>query len=263
MDAYWDEVEEHRRPERAAARSPSRPASIRRRWTTCSAGDAYADRVRASTVEAQSIGITGIPAFVLDDRLLILGAQPREVFEQRLRAARRVTDPVAQTRRMQALVSELWRLEGPDVENHIGDVAWHALPARRTRAGMAVPDLGGGRRAGCVGVDAASCLARTRDPSAASWRRAPPRAARLVRGRCRRRRAARVVAHHGQGAPRVPPCPRLRDRAHRPRVRVPPPRAGRAVRSGLAGRLPAAHGRARRPGGAGRRCIRSSGRLRA
>jgi ribosomal protein S18 acetylase RimI-like enzyme len=33
-------------------------------------------------------------------------------------------DPVAQTRRMQALVSELWRLEGPRVESHVGDVAW-------------------------------------------------------------------------------------------------------------------------------------------
>ena len=35
-----------------------------------------------------------------------------------------MTDPLAQTRRMQALVSELWRLEGPHVENHVGDVAW-------------------------------------------------------------------------------------------------------------------------------------------
>jgi GNAT superfamily N-acetyltransferase len=29
-----------------------------------------------------------------------------------------------QTRRMQALVSELWRLEGPRVDHHVGDVAW-------------------------------------------------------------------------------------------------------------------------------------------
>jgi ribosomal protein S18 acetylase RimI-like enzyme len=35
-----------------------------------------------------------------------------------------MTDPVAQTRRMQALVGELWRLEGPHVENHVGDLAW-------------------------------------------------------------------------------------------------------------------------------------------
>jgi predicted DsbA family dithiol-disulfide isomerase len=44
--------------------------------------DAYLDRVHASTAEAQSVGINGIPAFVLGGRLLILGAQPREVFEQ-------------------------------------------------------------------------------------------------------------------------------------------------------------------------------------
>ena len=35
-----------------------------------------------------------------------------------------IESPTEQTRRMQALVSELWRLEGPHVENHVGDVAW-------------------------------------------------------------------------------------------------------------------------------------------
>ena len=45
-------------------------------------GDAFAERVAVSTAQAQSIGINGIPAFLLDDRLLVLGAQPREVFEQ-------------------------------------------------------------------------------------------------------------------------------------------------------------------------------------
>jgi predicted DsbA family dithiol-disulfide isomerase len=46
------------------------------------AGDDYLERVLASTTQAASIGITGIPAFLLDSRLLVLGAQPREVFEQ-------------------------------------------------------------------------------------------------------------------------------------------------------------------------------------
>jgi predicted DsbA family dithiol-disulfide isomerase len=46
------------------------------------AGDAYEERVLASTREAQATGINGIPAFVLGGRLLLLGAQPREVFEQ-------------------------------------------------------------------------------------------------------------------------------------------------------------------------------------
>jgi predicted DsbA family dithiol-disulfide isomerase len=45
-------------------------------------GDAYRDRLLGSTAQAQSIGITGIPAFLLDRRQLILGAQPRSVFDQ-------------------------------------------------------------------------------------------------------------------------------------------------------------------------------------
>jgi predicted DsbA family dithiol-disulfide isomerase len=45
-------------------------------------GDAYLDRVLGSTAQAHTIGVTGVPAFLLDRRLLVLGAQPREVFEQ-------------------------------------------------------------------------------------------------------------------------------------------------------------------------------------
>jgi predicted DsbA family dithiol-disulfide isomerase len=46
------------------------------------AGDAYRDRVSALTQQAVSIGITGVPGFLLERRLLVLGAQPREVFER-------------------------------------------------------------------------------------------------------------------------------------------------------------------------------------
>jgi predicted DsbA family dithiol-disulfide isomerase len=46
------------------------------------AGDDYGERVAASTAQAASLGVNGIPAFVLDHRLLVLGAQPRSVFEQ-------------------------------------------------------------------------------------------------------------------------------------------------------------------------------------
>jgi predicted DsbA family dithiol-disulfide isomerase len=45
-------------------------------------GDVYLDRVEASTRQAAALGVSGIPAFLLDRRLLVLGAQPREVFEQ-------------------------------------------------------------------------------------------------------------------------------------------------------------------------------------
>jgi predicted DsbA family dithiol-disulfide isomerase len=45
------------------------------------AGERFADRVEASTEQATSIGVTGVPGWVLDGRLLVLGAQPRAVFE--------------------------------------------------------------------------------------------------------------------------------------------------------------------------------------
>jgi predicted DsbA family dithiol-disulfide isomerase len=46
------------------------------------AGNQYADVVEASTQQAASVGVAGVPAFVLDRRLLVLGAQPEAVFEQ-------------------------------------------------------------------------------------------------------------------------------------------------------------------------------------
>jgi predicted DsbA family dithiol-disulfide isomerase len=42
----------------------------------------FADRVTASTQAANRLGINAIPAFVLGERLLVLGAQPHEMFEQ-------------------------------------------------------------------------------------------------------------------------------------------------------------------------------------
>jgi predicted DsbA family dithiol-disulfide isomerase len=53
--------------------------------------DGYADRVVGSTRDAQRLGINAIPAFVLDGSLLVLGAQPEELFEQAVAQAR-VTD---------------------------------------------------------------------------------------------------------------------------------------------------------------------------
>ncbi len=38
--------------------------------------DAYLDLVRASTQQAVAAGVTGVPAFVLDGRMLVLGAHP-------------------------------------------------------------------------------------------------------------------------------------------------------------------------------------------
>jgi predicted DsbA family dithiol-disulfide isomerase len=61
--------------------------------------DRYLDRVLASTQEAVSIGVTGVPAFLLDGRLLVLGAQPEEVFsrafEQLARSSGEEPEPAA------------------------------------------------------------------------------------------------------------------------------------------------------------------------
>ncbi len=42
----------------------------------------YLDRIAAATREANLHGINAIPAFVLDGRLLVMGAQPHALFEQ-------------------------------------------------------------------------------------------------------------------------------------------------------------------------------------
>lgn len=47
---------------------------------TLADADAYLPRVLGSTRQAQSLGVTGIPAFLLDRRLLVLGAQPQQAF---------------------------------------------------------------------------------------------------------------------------------------------------------------------------------------
>jgi predicted DsbA family dithiol-disulfide isomerase len=81
MDAYWahsrnvgdaDEL-------RALAADAGLPAEEVEDVLT---GDRYLDVVEAFTARAVSVGVTGVPAFVLDRRLLVLGAQPEEVFEQ-------------------------------------------------------------------------------------------------------------------------------------------------------------------------------------
>jgi predicted DsbA family dithiol-disulfide isomerase len=81
MDAYWAEAKDigdHDvlRAEAAAVGLPTDDVE------DVLAGDRYRDRIDASTREAVSMGANAVPAFVLDRRLLVLGAQPDEVFEQ-------------------------------------------------------------------------------------------------------------------------------------------------------------------------------------
>ena len=82
MDAYWAEsvdIGDAEELRRLAVEVGLDAAEVE---DTIADGDAFLDRVLDSTRHAQSIGISGIPAFLLDRRLLVLGAQPREVFER-------------------------------------------------------------------------------------------------------------------------------------------------------------------------------------
>jgi len=81
MDAYWAEGRNIGDPEelRSLAVEAGLDAG---EVDDVIAGEAYRDRVQMLTAQAVSIGITGVPGFLLDRRLLVVGAQPREVFER-------------------------------------------------------------------------------------------------------------------------------------------------------------------------------------
>jgi predicted DsbA family dithiol-disulfide isomerase len=81
MHAYWAEARNIGDPDvlRAEAAAVGLPLDD---VEDLLAGDRYRARVEASTREAYSMGANAVPAFVLDRRLLVLGAQPDEVFEQ-------------------------------------------------------------------------------------------------------------------------------------------------------------------------------------
>jgi predicted DsbA family dithiol-disulfide isomerase len=81
MDAYWEESQDIGDDDRLRALA-GEVGLEREDVDRVLASDEYRDRVLASTGQAQAVGINGIPAFLLDERLLVLGAQPREVFER-------------------------------------------------------------------------------------------------------------------------------------------------------------------------------------
>jgi predicted DsbA family dithiol-disulfide isomerase len=79
MDAYWRDGVNIGDPDELRRLAHDLPADdVERVLTT----DAYADRVHASTNQALSAGVTGVPAWVIDGKLLVPGAQPRAVFEE-------------------------------------------------------------------------------------------------------------------------------------------------------------------------------------
>ncbi|HEV2821009.1 MAG TPA: DsbA family protein, partial [Solirubrobacteraceae bacterium] len=87
MDAYW-----HR------ARDIGDPAVLREEATAAGldagevddvlAGDRYLDRLEAETRALHELGGGGVPAWVIDDRVLVPGAQPHEVFERAIERLR-------------------------------------------------------------------------------------------------------------------------------------------------------------------------------
>jgi predicted DsbA family dithiol-disulfide isomerase len=87
MDAYWAEGRDlslrHVLEELAHEVGVSRAAIAR-----ALDDRAWAPVVDASTARAQSLGVTGVPAFVIDWRVLVVGAQPREVLERAVAQAR-------------------------------------------------------------------------------------------------------------------------------------------------------------------------------
>jgi predicted DsbA family dithiol-disulfide isomerase len=81
MDAYWSEAQDIGNVDvlRRLAVELELPADdVEEVLTT----DRYRDEIVDSTRQAASVGANAVPAFVLDRRLLVLGAQPNEVFEQ-------------------------------------------------------------------------------------------------------------------------------------------------------------------------------------
>jgi len=82
MDAYWAEATNIGDPaelRRLAVEVGLDPDDLER---VIAEPSAYLDLVEASTHQAQSIGIRAIPAFLLDRRLIVLGAQPLDSFRQ-------------------------------------------------------------------------------------------------------------------------------------------------------------------------------------
>jgi predicted DsbA family dithiol-disulfide isomerase len=82
MDAYWAEavdIGDAAELRRLAAEVGLAEPEVER---VIADPDAYLDLIQGSTAQAQSLGITGIPGFLIDRQLLVVGAQPLEVFRR-------------------------------------------------------------------------------------------------------------------------------------------------------------------------------------
>ncbi len=84
MDAYWSEATDIGDPDTVRRLAAEIGLDAEGVEHVIADPSAYLDVVEGSTRHAYSIGINGIPAFLLDRRVLVLGAQPFEVFRRAL-----------------------------------------------------------------------------------------------------------------------------------------------------------------------------------
>lgn len=81
MDAYWAEGLDIGTPEVLRRLSETVGLPVEAVESVISS-EIYANVVHSSTQNAISIGVTGVPGFLLDGRLLVVGAHENDVFEQ-------------------------------------------------------------------------------------------------------------------------------------------------------------------------------------
>jgi predicted DsbA family dithiol-disulfide isomerase len=80
MDAYWAEATNIGDPGELRLLAAEVGLDSHEVERVIADPSAYLDLVEGSTRQAHSLGVDGIPAFLLDRRLLVLGVQPIEVF---------------------------------------------------------------------------------------------------------------------------------------------------------------------------------------
>ena len=82
MNAYWSEAANIGAPEQLRQLASDVGLDTDDVEQVIADPSAYLEIVEGSTAQAQSIGINAIPAFLLDRRLIVLGAQPLEAFRR-------------------------------------------------------------------------------------------------------------------------------------------------------------------------------------
>ena len=86
MNAYWEQSRDIGDPDELraiAAQVGIEPARVE----AALVDRAYGEAVDASTAMAHQAGINAVPAFVVDRRVLVLGAQPHEALEAAIEQA--------------------------------------------------------------------------------------------------------------------------------------------------------------------------------